>query len=283
MNTAFETFDFHGLRALRLRSPDGGSAVVTDFGAHAVSWQPAPGRERLYLSESAVFDGTQPIRGGVPVVFPQFGSLGPLAKHGFARTRLWQRTDQHSGADFASATWTLASDADTLTLWPARFLAELTVNVGARRFDVELFVSNEGDESFEFTSALHTYCAVGEVETAVLYGLGGTTYRDQLQRGREETQRENALRVDREVDRIYLSTRPTLVLDGTPGPLGIEQSGFADTVVWNPWSETSRGIADLPALGFRRFLCVEAAAIAVPISLLPGQSWSGRQSLVADA
>lgn len=282
MTSDFETFDLHGLRALRLRSPDGGSAVVTDFGAHAVSWQPSPGGERLYLSESAVFDGAKPIRGGIPVVFPQFGSLGPLAKHGFARTRHWQRSDQHSGADFASATWTLASDADTLAQWPARFLAELTVNVGARRLDVELFVSNEGDEPFAFTSALHTYCAVSEVENVVLYGLGGTTYRDQLRSGREDTQRENALRIEREVDRVYLSTSPSLVLDDSRGPLGIEQSGFSDTVVWNPWTETSLGIPDLPALGFRRFLCVEAAAIAVPITLPPGESWSGRQSLVAD-
>ena len=38
----------------------------------------------------AVFDGTQPIRGGVPVVFPQFGRPDPsLPMHGFARSSRW--------------------------------------------------------------------------------------------------------------------------------------------------------------------------------------------------
>lgn len=31
------------------------------------------GVENLYLSETAVFDGKAAIRGGIPVVFPQFG------------------------------------------------------------------------------------------------------------------------------------------------------------------------------------------------------------------
>ena len=38
----------------------------------------------------AVFDGTQPIRGGVPVIFPQFGRPDQsLPMHGFARSSLW--------------------------------------------------------------------------------------------------------------------------------------------------------------------------------------------------
>ena len=37
----------------------------------------------------------------------------------------------------------------------------------------------------------------------------------------------------------------------------------------------------MPALGFRRMLCVEAAAVGTPIVLDPGGTWSGRQTLVA--
>lgn len=283
MNTPFESIDVHGLPALRLRAPDGSTAVVSDFGAHALSWQTPGGHERLYLSERAILDGTKPIRGGVPVVFPQFGTLGPLPRHGFARTRTWVRADQQRGPDYVQATWTLRPDADSMSAWPATFLAELTVCLGARRLDVELYVANEGETPFTFTGALHTYCAVREIEDVVLFGLGGSTYRDQTRNGLEVEQRENALRIDREVDRIYLAANPELVLDSPAATLHLEQSGFEDTVVWNPWIDVGQSFSDLPPLGFRRMLCVEAAAIAIPITVDPGESWSGRQSLIADA
>ena len=80
-----------GLDAVELRASDGASAVVTLHGAQVVSWRAAgTGGEQLYLSpRSAYADGTA-IRGGVPVVFPQFSDRGPLVRHGFARSRPWR-------------------------------------------------------------------------------------------------------------------------------------------------------------------------------------------------
>jgi len=49
--------------------PSGESIEVYLYGATVTSWK-AHGRERLFLSEKAVKDGSKPIRGGVPVVFP---------------------------------------------------------------------------------------------------------------------------------------------------------------------------------------------------------------------
>ena len=45
----------------------------------------------IFVFPGAVFDGRQPIRGGVPVVFPQFGrpNQSLFAMHGFARTSMW--------------------------------------------------------------------------------------------------------------------------------------------------------------------------------------------------
>ena len=91
---SIESIDFHGLEALRLNGPRGSSAVIARFGGQVLSWITPDGREHLYLSENAVFDGSKPIRGGVPVCFPQFGSLGELPAHGFARTRLWEIATQ---------------------------------------------------------------------------------------------------------------------------------------------------------------------------------------------
>jgi glucose-6-phosphate 1-epimerase len=37
----------------------------------------------------------------------------------------------------------------------------------------------------------------------------------------------------------------------------------------------------MPPGGFRHMLCVEAAVIETPVHLAPGESWWGRQTLLA--
>jgi glucose-6-phosphate 1-epimerase len=66
---------FFGLDRL-LRAPDGATAIVTGHGAHVVSWIPCGDDERLFLSPKSALDRHSPIRGGVPVVFPQFATYG---------------------------------------------------------------------------------------------------------------------------------------------------------------------------------------------------------------
>ena len=50
--------------------PTGESVTVQLYGATVTSWKLANGKEQLYLSEKAHMDGSKPIRGGIPVVFP---------------------------------------------------------------------------------------------------------------------------------------------------------------------------------------------------------------------
>lgn len=47
------------------------------------------GKGRLFTSPRAVFRSGQAIRGGIPVIFPQFGACGPGLRHGFARLLEW--------------------------------------------------------------------------------------------------------------------------------------------------------------------------------------------------
>ena len=53
---------------------------------------PAGGEDWLYLSPQADYSPGASIRGGVPVVFPQFSGMGPLPKHGLVRTMTWEYT-----------------------------------------------------------------------------------------------------------------------------------------------------------------------------------------------
>lgn len=50
--------------------PSGESVTVSLHGATVTSWKTANGTEQLWLSEAAALDGSKPIRGGIPVVFP---------------------------------------------------------------------------------------------------------------------------------------------------------------------------------------------------------------------
>ena len=47
------------------------------------------GLELLYLSPLVDVYPDNPIRGGIPLMFPQFGDSGPLRKHGFVRDLQW--------------------------------------------------------------------------------------------------------------------------------------------------------------------------------------------------
>lgn len=271
---------FQGQPALALASPDGAKATISLYGGQLLSWIPAGGKERLYLSEKAVFDGRTAIRGGVPVIFPQFGGKGKL-RHGFARTLPWEVASARTGKEFAIATLRLSDTEATRALWPHVFTAEMTVMLAGSRLDLELEVENADNKPFSFTAALHSYLRVKEVENVALQGLQGMRFQDQTRKNGEETDRAEALGIEDEVDRLYLNLKNPLLLSQTgDGAIGMQQEGFPDVVVWNPWEKKCATLKDMPRDGFRRMLCVEAAAAARPVLLEPGDTWFGRQSLV---
>lgn len=281
MTEAIESAELHGQPVLKLQTPDGAVALVSLFGGQVLSWRPAGGSERLYLSPRAVFDGRTALRGGVPVCFPQFAACGPLPKHGFARNRPWTLVTQRSGPDFVLVTLRLTDDDATRALWPHAFVAELSVGIGGGRLDLELEVDNPGDASFQFTAALHTYLQVREVEATRIEGLRGLEYRDSADGDALKRETAISVTVEDEVDRIYHNAPATLLVREDQRSLGIHAENFPDVVVWNPWEHKCAALPDMPADGFRRMLCVEAGAIRQPVELAPGASWWGRQTLVA--
>lgn len=49
--------------------PTGDSVEILQYGATVISWK-SGGRENIFVSSAAKLDGSKPVRGGVPVVFP---------------------------------------------------------------------------------------------------------------------------------------------------------------------------------------------------------------------
>ena len=281
MTTSIARIDFYGQPALRLHGPQGSEATVSLFGAQVLSWRTPDGRERLYLSEQARFDGASAIRGGVPVCFPQFGTRGSLPRHGLVRTRAWSVASERSGDDYALLTLACNDDADSRALWPHAFGLELTVMLEADRLDLELCVTNPGERSFDFTAALHTYLRVVQVEDVAVEGLYGHHYRDALADDVVQRDSGTELCLEGATDRVYRQIRRPQLLRAGNLSLGLQQQGFPDTVLWNPWATGCAATPDLPADDWRHFLCIEAAAADTVQTLAAGEEWYGRQTLLA--
>ena len=171
--------DFHGQPALQLVSGDGARATVLLHGAHLVGWTTPDGQEQLYLSPRAVFDGRKPVRGGVPVIFPQFNEMGPLPRHGFARGLAWEPVSLEHSASDALAVLRLQDSPATRAVWPQAFVAELSLRISGQRLDIELAIEHPADGAgddptaaadavapspppLQFTAALHTYLRVAD-------------------------------------------------------------------------------------------------------------------------
>lgn len=262
---------------IRLTHPSGSTAEVHLHGAHVTSWIPAGGGEALFLSRASRFEPGTAIRGGVPVIFPQFADTGPLPKHGFARTETWERVE---GSD-SRLVLRLRDSEKTRAIWPHAFLAELSVELEEGRIAIHLAVTNTDDAPFSFTGALHTYLRVADVHRASVEGLRAVTYRDKLRGGETHVEEDAELRIGDEIDRVYRHAPAELRLRDEAGgrTILVRAEGFSDAVVWNPGARNTASFPDMEAGEECEMLCVEAAQAVDPIRLAPGETWRGAQVL----
>jgi glucose-6-phosphate 1-epimerase len=263
---------------IRAVSPGGASAAVLHHGAQLASWRSAKGTENIYISERADFSPGSAIRGGAPICFPQFSTLGDLPLHGFVRNQIWTPVAGAAGGAAVSRL-RFADTAETRALWPHSFEAELQVTLTDDGIEIALSAKNTGSTAFSFTAALHTYFRVNAIEDVTITGLRNTRYLDKLKDNVICTETEEGLRIDRPLDRVYYQTEGERTLEEGGRKLRISTEGMPDTVVWNPGADRCATIADLPDDAWRHFVCIEAAVIDTPVSLAPGATWRGVQSV----
>jgi len=269
------------LPGIRLDAGAGGQAFVAAQGAQVLSWQPGDGIERLYLSAKTgglTHDGrkTAPIRGGVPLCFPQFSDRGAMVKHGFARNLPWRMGDRGQ----ASLAMTLHEGKDSRQHWPHAFDAQVDVRLESGMLEIIFKIANTGAAPFSFTAALHTYLRVEDIRRIQLVGLENVAYQDATDNCTLRTQKEGSLPIPGEVDRVYMNAPGTVkMVEQERALLTISQRGFFDTVVWNPGPDRARLLADMPDEDWLHMLCIEAACASAAVTLGPGESWEGSQRL----
>ena len=271
--------EFGKLAAVRIDAPDGAEAIVTLFGGHLVSWKSSDGLQRLFCSASAKLDGSGAIRGGMPVIFPQFGARGNGMRHGFARICQWRMTGSGQDGDDSFAQFGLnASDLPPqLALdWPFQFELDLRIALHADTLNVSLTVRNSGTDAFPFSAALHTYYLIDRLEQASITGLQHVRFADQAQT--MALQEQAALGFDDKLDRIYFQVPGPLILHSGARTARLEQAGFTDVVVWNPGAFDAAALADLGDQEYCHFICMEPALIE-PDVLAAGAEWRARQRI----
>jgi D-hexose-6-phosphate mutarotase len=239
------------------------SAEIYLHGAHITRFQKKDEPPLLFLSQLSRFAEGVPIRGGIPVIFPWFGSREGQSAHGFARVETWElREVLQTSAGEVTARFVLP-ELPAAALF-GKFSVEYWVTVG-KTLAAQLKVTNLSDsQDLRFEDCLHTYFHVGEIGAVSITGLKGADYLDKTENFVRKTERNEHLKIARETDRVYLdSTGAIEIHDSNLGRrILVEKSGSLSTVVWNPWAEKAEEMPDFGGDEFRQMVCVESGNVA---------------------
>ncbi|KAK6920030.1 Aldose 1-/Glucose-6-phosphate 1-epimerase [Dillenia turbinata] len=195
--------------------------------------------------------------------------------------------------------------------WPHRYelgVDKLTDDISFSSFEFRLrvFLTSDGDlvlisrvrningKPFSFSFAYHSYLLVSDISyssctykhwvvfSEVRIGLETLDYLDNLCHKERFTEQGDAITFESEIDRVYLSTPNVIaVLDHErKRTFVIRKEGLPDVVVWNPWEKKSKAIMDFGDEEYKQMVCVDAAAIEKPITLKPGEEWTGRLEIL---
>ncbi|XP_016452913.2 putative glucose-6-phosphate 1-epimerase [Nicotiana tabacum] len=280
--------DKNGVGQVLLRNPRGASVRVSLHGGQVLSWKNDHGEELLFISSKATFKPPTAVRGGIPICFPQFGNRGSLEQHGFARNRMWIIDDNppplhpndSNGKAFTDLL--LKSSDDDHKVWPHGFEFRLRVTLAVDgSLTLISRIRNVNCKPFSFSIAYHTYFALSDISEVRVEGLETLDYLDNLCNRERFTEQGDALTFETEVDRVYLSSSDVIAIfdHEKKRTFVIKREGLPDVVVWNPWEKKSKTIADFGDDEYRHMLCVDGAAIEKPITLKPGEEWTGRLEL----
>lgn len=229
-----------GIDQVVLQNGRGASARVSLHGGQVLSWKTHRGEELLFTSSKAIFKPPVAVRGGIPICFPQFGSHGTLKQHGFASNKIW-----------------IIDDNPPL----------LPPNDSNGKAYVDLLLKpTENDLKFWPHSEVR------------IEGLETLHYLDNLLQKERFTDQGNTLTFESEVDQVYVNSPDIVAVfdHENKRTFFIKKQGLPDVVVWNPWDKKAKALVDFGDDEYKQMLCVDGAAIEKPITLRPGEEWTGR-------
>lgn len=272
-----------------VNTTDGSQATVYLQGAHLASWRTKDGEEHLYNSPMSVYKDGKAIRGGVPLIFPQFSDLGPLpTSHGFLRVShgwLLESCRNKGPTCVAVFGYEMACGPEMTGFDGARATLRYRIEFTAEALAVSMTVTNTAKaDSLSFGYAFHSYFGVADITNVAIAGFDDDAWLDDLE-DRKKCPPQPIHDIHEEVDRIYLDQdkKPvsitTQTAAGAPKKLTIVGENMTEAVLWNPWAEKIKGMSDMPTDGYKKFVCVEHGRIIENVTLAPSESWTGTQRI----
>lgn len=220
----------------------------------------------------------QVTRGGVPVLFPQFAERGALPKHGFARHCYWSSDSEIETSMEVNSVKSLTIHDGDFPSWPHSAKLVLETDLTANSFRQTLTVTNIGADRFSWTGGLHPYFLLDDLESASLTGLHGVPYKDRYNEALDLVGQNQWLWNGMPCENLF-GTAPAIRLYSASKELKISTTGFDQWMIWNPGTEGAKGLADMIADDWRRFVCVEPVCIDRPVVLSPAESFVGTLSV----
>ena len=272
----------------------GASATLYPFGATLASYINASGHETLFVSTLAKTDGSKALRGGIPLVFPQFGQPNKdMPQHGFLRNNYWKIVEPVVD-EAEGATATLGLELGNVVngrgdgSWAAENAPKenldcsihLKVLVTASACTTTLAITNAGSVPFDYQTLFHTYYKIYgskalDPTCCNVTGLGGYSVEDKITGETYVQDSSTTIVVDKEVDRIYTppSDQPEVKVVISTGEDGskvyVKASGKAgdvalpvSAVIWNPFIEKAKGMSDFGNEDYHDMICVEPGILS---------------------
>jgi glucose-6-phosphate 1-epimerase len=239
------------------------TAEIYVHGAHITNFQVKGQPPVLFMSQLSRFRDGIPIRGGIPIIFPWFGSREGESAHGFARTQSWDLREVSQTSSGEVLLRLSLPDSPSAALFPT-FTADYWVTVG-KMLTAQLVIANVSDgQDFTFEDCLHSYFHIGDIDAVSVTGLKGIDYLDKTENFGRKTERAEHIKISQETDRIYLDTGGAVEIhDSKLGRrIRIEKSGGLSTVLWNPWEEKAEQMPDFGGEEFQQMVCVESGNVA---------------------
>lgn len=213
----------------------------------------------LWLSPLSDLQGPKAIRGGIPLIAPQFNTFLDGKRHGWARDEQWEIT--------------LSKNAVVGTMHRDGLDFELHADQSADTLHVELQATNTSTKEKQIQLGFHPYFLVSDVENVEVFGLEEAAFYDVPTDHTEYY--PQPLRLRGEFDRITTGGEAVIVDPGLGRRITVSGQSTDALVVWNPGEALASTMADIPTGGWRQFLCVEPMLLGAGfkgVTVTPGQS-----------
>lgn len=265
-------------------SASGTTCTVHDFGATVLSFKTKEGKECLFVSRKAKMDGSKAVRGGIPLVFPQFGQPDTnMPQHGFLRQNYWKASEPYETSDIAGIEYTLelkdVQNARGVGLWDESTeldcVCTYKIEIGCNKMTTALMIKNtSSSKAFDFQTLQHTYYLVNDgaafdPSQCYVKGLNGYIVDDKITNTEYDAGEEPVVLVGN-VDRVYNpkegSAKSVDVKIGVGGSSTIQMKAIGEVdgkevpvacVVWNPFKEKAAAMGDFDDPQYVDMICVE--------------------------